>query len=205
MNHYHGLVLIGIQGLFVLLTWRRRWRSDHFVVWAGGLAAILLIFGAWLLAGGNLLLRYENWIVQTPLWDTYVRSAIAYSVGELVPRPQAMPLALVFVTVYVLGLIYVTRRSWGTWRGSEVLVLLLTFTVVPNFAAWVYGQIRTPVYFERYLIMVQVGFLLSVSAGVLAVSDGLRKRLLHILLAQNLLTDLQARLEQFGVFHRLPP
>jgi 4-amino-4-deoxy-L-arabinose transferase-like glycosyltransferase len=177
MTHYHGLVLIGMQGLFVLLTLRRRWRSGHFVIWAGGLAAILLIFGAWLLAGGNLLLRYENWIAQTPLWDTYIRSAIAYSVGELVPRPQAVLLALVFAAIYILGLIYVTRRSWGTWRGSEVLVLLLAFTVAPNFAAWVYGEIRTPVYFERYLIMVQIGFLLSVSAGVLAVSDGLRKRL----------------------------
>ena len=177
MNHYHGLVLIGMQGLFVLLTWRRRWRSGRFMAWAGGLAAILLVCGSWLLVGGSLLLRYDNWIVQTPLWDTYIRSAIAYSVGELVPRSQAIPLTLVFAAVYVLGLIYVTRRSWGSWRGSEVLVLLLAFTIAPNVAAWIYGEIRTPVYFERYLIPVQIGFLLAVSAGVLAVADSLRKRL----------------------------
>ncbi len=177
MNHYHGLVLVGIQGLFVLLTWRRRWRSGQFMGWAGALAAILLTFGAWLLVGGNLLLRYDNWIKQTPLWDTYIRSAIAYSLGELVPRAQAIPLTLVFVAFYVLGLIYVTGRSWGAWRGSEVLALLLAFTIAPNLAAWIYGEIRTPVYFERYLIPVQIGFLLAVSAGVLAVADGLRKRL----------------------------
>lgn len=177
MNHYHGLVLIGMQGLFVLITWRRRWRSGQFVAWAGALAAILLTFGAWLLVGGNLLLRYDNWIKQTPLWETYIRSAIAYSLGELVPRAQAIPLALVFLAFYVLGLIYVTRRSWGAWRGSEVLVLLLAFTIAPNLAAWIYGEIRTPVYFERYLILVQIGFLLAVSAGVLGMADGLRKRL----------------------------
>jgi hypothetical protein len=177
MNHYHGLVLIGMQGLFVLLTWRRRWRSGRFTAWAGGLAAILLICGSWLLVGGSLLLRYDNWIPQTPLWDTYVRSAIAYSVGELVPHPQAIPMTLVFVGVYALGLIYVSRRPWGTWCGSEVLVLLLAFTLAPNLAAWIYGEIRTPVYFERYLIPVQIGFLMAVSAGLLGVADSLRKRI----------------------------
>jgi len=177
MNHYHGLVLIGMQGLFVLLTWRRRWRSGQFMVWASGLAAIIVTFGAWLLVGGNLLLRYDNWIKQTRLWDTYIRSAIAYSLGELVPRAQAIPLTLVFVAFYVLGLIYVASRSWGTLRGPEVTILLLAFTLAPNLAAWIYGEIRTPVYYERYLIPVQIGFLLAVSAGVLAVADGFRKRL----------------------------
>lgn len=176
MTHYHGVVLIGIQSLFVLLTWRRRWRSRQFAAWIGALAVILLILSAWLIFGGHLLQRYLNWIEQARLWDTYIRSAIAYSVGELVPRPQAIPLSLVFVALYLLGLVYASRRSWGTWRGTEVLGLLLAFTIAPNLAAWLYGEIRTTVYFERYLIMVQIGYLLTVSAGVLAIADGLRRR-----------------------------
>ncbi|GAB4541406.1 MAG: hypothetical protein Kow0063_32230 [Anaerolineae bacterium] len=177
MTHYHGVVLLGIQGLFVLLTWRHRWRSQQFIAWIVASAVILLIISVWLIFGGNLLQRYLNWIEQPTLGETYIRSAIAYSVGELVPRPQAIPMSLVFVGLYMIGLVYASRRAWGTWRGREVLGLLLAFTVAPNLAAWLYGEIRTTVYFERYLIMVQIGYLLAVSAGVLAIADGLGRRL----------------------------
>jgi 4-amino-4-deoxy-L-arabinose transferase-like glycosyltransferase len=177
LTHYHGVVLIGVQGLFVVFTWRRRWRDRHFLAWASAIAAILLLWVPWLLIGGNLLQSYFNWIEQPTLWDTYIRAAIAYSVGELVPHPQAIPLSLVFVGVYILGLLNAARRPWGTWRGPEMLAFLLAFTMAPNLAAWLYGEIRTPVYFERYLIPVQVGYLLTIAAGVLAVADGLRNHL----------------------------
>jgi len=177
MVHYHGVVLIGIQGLFALLTWRRRWRSQQFMAWIGALGVIFVLFLPWLFFGGDLLRDYLNWIEQTALWATYLRSAIAYSVGELVPRTQAIGLSLVFVIVCVLGLVYAARRSWGSWSGRETLALLVAYTIAPNVAAWLYGEIRTPVYFERYLIPVQVGYLLTVSVGVLSIADGLRRRL----------------------------
>ena len=177
MSHYHGVVLVGIQVLFLLLTLRHRWRDRRFKAWGSALAMIFLLLMPWLYFGGKLLGSYLNWIEQPTLWDTFIRSAIAYSVGELVPRSQAIPLTLVFVALYALGLVYVARRPWGAWRGSEVLGLLLAYSIAPNIAAWLYGQIRTPVYFERYLIPVQVGYLLVVSAGILAVAGGLRKHL----------------------------
>ncbi|MBN1220934.1 MAG: glycosyltransferase family 39 protein [Anaerolineae bacterium] len=171
MTHYHGVVLIGIQGLFLLLTWRRHWRG--YLRWGASLMVMLLIFLPWLISGGNLLQSYINWITQPTLWDSYLRSAIAYSVGELVPPAQALPLVLVFVVTYGLGLIYTTCRRWGKWDGPEMLAFLIAYTLVPNLAAWLYGEFRTTVYFERYLILVQIGYLLTVAIGILAVVDGL--------------------------------
>lgn len=172
MTHYHGLVIIGVQGLFFLFTWRRYWR--HYLAWGGTLLVILLPYAAWLIFGSRLW-QGAHWLPQVGLWESYLRSAIAYSVGELVPRPQAIPLTLVFVIFYGLGLIYAARRSWGRWRGSEMLALLLAYTLAPNIAAWVYSQWQTPVYLERYLIPVQVGYLLTIAIGILAVADGLSR------------------------------
>ncbi len=170
-SHYHGLALIGIQGLFLLLTWRRHWR--RYPAWGGTLVIIFLLYLPWLVFSWDLLRNRTNWVEQTTLWDTYVRSAIAYSTNELVPRAQAIPLVLIFVAVYGLGLVYATRRRWGAWSGREMLALLLAYTIAPNFATWLYGELQATAYFERYLILVQVGYLLTVAMGILAVADGL--------------------------------
>jgi 4-amino-4-deoxy-L-arabinose transferase-like glycosyltransferase len=171
VTHYHGAALIGIQGLFLLLTWRCHWRG--YLGWAATLLVIFLLNLPWLLFRAELLQGYLSWLEQPALGDAFVRSAIAYSVGELVPREQAIPLTLVFVIVYGLGLIYAVRRRWGAWSGPAVLALLLSYTIAPILAAWVYGEIGTTVFFERYLILIQVGYLLTVAMGVLAVADGL--------------------------------
>ena len=153
MTHYHALVLIGSQGLFLLLTWRRHWRG--YLAWAGTLIVIFLLYAPWLFFSSALLQRFLHWLEQPTLWETYVRSAQAYTVGEYMPRAEAVPLVLVFVAVYVLGLIYASRRSWGAWRGSEMLAFLLAYTIAHNLATWLYGELRTPVYIERYLIPIK--------------------------------------------------
>jgi hypothetical protein len=169
LTHYHALVLIGSQGLFLLLTWRRTWRS--YLAWGGTLIVIFLLYLPWLLVSSALLQRFLHWLVQPTLWATYVRGAQAYTVGEYMPPAEAAPLVLVFVAVYLLGLIYASRRRWGNWRGPEMLAFLLAYTLAPNLATWLYGEFRTPVYFERYLIPVQVGFLQVVAMGILAIYD----------------------------------
>ncbi|MEW5957420.1 MAG: glycosyltransferase family 39 protein [Chloroflexota bacterium] len=171
LAHYHGLTVIGVQGLFLLLTWRRRWRG--YLRWAGALALIVLLYLPWLAASWRFVRGYQGWLPQPTLAETYLRSALAYSVGELVERGQAVPLVLPFVALYALGLIYAARRRGGNWSGPELLVFLLSYTLAPNLAAWLYGELRSPVYLERYLIPVQPGFLLTVALGLLAVADGL--------------------------------
>lgn len=169
LTHYHALVVIGSQDLFLLLTWRRRWRS--YLPWAATLIVIFLLYAPWLLFGSALLQRFLHWLTQPTLWETYLRGVQAYTVGEYMPQTKAIPLILVFVAIYVLGLIYATRRRWGDWRGPEMLAFLLAYTLAPNLATWLYGELRTPVYFERYLIPVQIGFLLTVAMGILAIYD----------------------------------
>ncbi len=168
MTHYHGLVVIGIQGLFFLVTWRRHWR--RYLPWAGTLLLILLPLAVWLTLGSTLW-QSEHWLPFVGLGDSYLRSAIAYSVGELVPRPTALWLTAFFGLLYLLGLIYAARRRWHGWQGWEMTAFLLIFTLTPNIATWLYSQLGTPVYLERYLIVVQVGYLLTIAAGVLALID----------------------------------
>jgi mannosyltransferase len=169
LTHYHALVVIGSQGLFLLLTWRRHWR--RYLAWGSTLIVIFLIYAPWLVFSSALLQRFLHWLKQPTLWETFVRGAQAYTVGEYMPPAEAVPLILVFVAVYLLGLIYASRRNWGSWRGSEMLAFLLAYTLAPNLATWLYGELRTPVYLERYLIPVQVGFLLAVAVGILAIYD----------------------------------
>jgi mannosyltransferase len=174
--HYHGLLLVGIQGLFLLITWRRHWR--RYPVWGGTLLVVALLYTPWLVFGGVFARSFRSWWIQQPtLWEALLRSARAYSVGELVPPAQAIPLAAVFVVLYGVGLVYAVRRGWGTWRGAHVGGLLLLYTLVPILVAWLYGEFSATLYYERYLILVQPGYLLAVTLGIVAVADGLRRKL----------------------------
>lgn len=169
MTHYHGVVLLGIQGLFLLLTAHHHWRG--YLLWGSTLGLIILILVPWLIFGWNLLQAYLNWIAQPTLWESFVRSATAYSVGRIVPPEEAWPMTLPFVGLYFLGLIYAGRRRWRQWTGWDMVALMVAFTIAPNLAAWLYGEYRTTVYYERYLIFVQIGYLLTVAMGLLAIYD----------------------------------
>ncbi|PWH19975.1 MAG: hypothetical protein DDG58_03910 [Ardenticatenia bacterium] len=179
LTHYHALIVIGVQGLFLLVTWFLQPRGTFvrrqlYLRWGVLLLIILGLFGLWLYFGMGALKDYYNWIPQPTLWETYVRSALAYSVGELVPMPLSVWLSLAFVVLFLCGCTYAARRRWGNWHGRHTFVLIATYTLAPNLAAWLYGEVRTPVYLERYLIPVQAGYLLAVAMGVLAISDGMR-------------------------------
>jgi hypothetical protein len=205
LTHYHAVILIGVQGLVMLITgWRRvpehgtgdilpgaadavavedrvarrfEWHWRLALRWGALLAVVLALFGVWLYFGLGSLKSYLNWIPQPTLWETYARGAVAYSVGELVPFPQSLWVSLAFVALFVLGLAHAARSRWGGWRGRDMLAFASVYTLAPNLAAWLYGELRTPVYLERYLIPVQVGYLLVVAMGILAVAEGARHAL----------------------------
>ncbi len=174
LSHYHGLAVVGVQGLWLLLTLPRRGLRPV-LVWAGALLLSLLPLAAWLSVGPRLLAS-AHWLTLVPLAESFGLGAIAYSVGQMVPAPTAAWLTAPFVVFYLLGLLYAARRPrWGRWRGWEMLLFLLSATLAPNVAAWVFSLLRTPVYMERYLIPVQIAFLLAVAAGVIGAADGLAR------------------------------
>lgn len=172
LTHYHGLMIIGVQGLFFLLTWQRHRR--FYLRWGASLLLMLLPYAAWMLFGSSLW-QSEHWLPIVGLWQSYWRGAVAYSLNELVPPDQSLWPTLIFLVFYGLGLLHAFRRNWGVWRGREMGLFLLTYTLAPNIAAWAYSELKTPVYLERYLIVVQGGYLLTVSMGVLAIADWLRR------------------------------
>ncbi len=189
MTHYHAVILIGSQGLFLLLTWRRHWR--RYPAWGGALLAVLLLSLPWLSFSWQLLRHRTSWTAQPTLWAAYARSAVAYSVGEQAPQPLWPTMA--FAGLFGLGLVYAARRRWRNWPGPVLLALLVAYTLAPIMAAWIYGEWRTPVYLERYLIPVQAGYLLAVAAGILAVADSpIRPKWLRQSLAAGLLLLLLA-------------
>ncbi len=177
LTHYHALILIGVQGLFLVVSrllrptgMFRQWR--FYLRWGGLMLITLGLFGLWLYFGLGALKEYYNWIPQPALWETYLRGIVAYSVGELVPPPTSFWLSLAFAVLFWCGLVYAGWRSWHNWRGRYTLAFLAVYTLMPNLVAWLYGELRTPVYLERYLIPVQVAHLLVVAMGVLGVSHG---------------------------------
>ena len=157
LTHYHGLVLIGVQGLFLLIWWKKYPRAT--ARWGLAQGVMLVPYVPWVLFN---LVGKPHWLPHVPLAESYLRSALAYSVGEMVPRPMALWLAAPFVLLFGWGAIAAFRRP----RGRELASFLLIFTLVPNIAAWVYGEFFTPVYLPRYLIPVQIGFLLTVAVGI---------------------------------------
>ncbi len=182
LTHYHALILIGVQGLFLLVTWLLRPAGifgcrQLYLRWGALLLITIGLFGLWLYFGMGALKDYYNWIPQPTLWETYVRSALAYSVGELVPTPLSVWLSLTFVVLFLCGIVYAARRSWRNWHGRHMLALVIIYTLAPNLVAWLYGEVRTPVYLERYLIPVQIGYLLAVAMGLLAIRDGVHSTL----------------------------
>lgn len=163
MNHYHGLIVIGVQGLFFLFTWRKN--GKNYLRWGITLLIVLLPYILWMLFGSHLW-QSDHWLPKVPLLESYLRSAIAYSVGELVPRPLSLWLAGPFALLFLIGLVVAARRPRLDWPGWHTVAFLLAFTLAPNVAAWAFSEWRTPVYLERYLIAVQIGYLLAVAFGL---------------------------------------
>jgi len=172
-THYHGLMIIGVQGLFFLITMHRHWR--YYLRWAAALLLILLPLVGWLTLGSTLW-QADHWLPLVGMGESYWRSAAAYSTGELTPPPLALYFTLIFIAFYLAGLIYAVRQNWQPWRGWEMAAFLLAYTLAPNAAAWLYSLLKTPVYLERYLIVVQPAYLLAVSLGVLALAKLPRRR-----------------------------
>jgi uncharacterized membrane protein len=171
LTHYHALLLLGIQGLFLLLTWRQYWRG--YLAWGAALLLIVGLYAPWFIITANLIQGYDNWIAPATLGESFRRNIFAYSLNELVPLTQAQWLILPFLLAYGLGLWYAASRCWKRWSGPAMLSFLVAYTIVPHFPIWLYGQLRTPVYLERYMIPLQVGYLLTVALGILAVADRL--------------------------------
>lgn len=175
-THYHGLVIIGVQGLYFLLTWRQNWR--HYLPWGAALLICLTPLALWL-SYGSTLWQSEHWLPLAGLGESYLRNALAFSVGELAPQPLALYLTLVFGLFYALGLWTATglvQRDWAIGPRPQLFVFLAVFTLAPNLPVWLYSLFRTPIFLERYLIPIQVGYLLTVAVGLVACGDILLSR-----------------------------
>ncbi|MDM8527205.1 glycosyltransferase family 39 protein [Anaerolineales bacterium HSG24] len=174
LTHYHGLIVIGIQGLFAIsqlfLPTKRRLTFKLFA----NFLLIFFLYSPWILFSWNLLKGRTSWLTQPSLAESYLRTLITYSVGDKIPPvDQAITslklgLMMPFLILYLLGLMYAARRSWRQWRGTEMAVFLLSYTVAPILATWLYGELKanSVIFLERYLIIVQPSYLITIAMGI---------------------------------------
>lgn len=172
LTHYHGVFLIGIQGLTCLVFWwRSKWQWQPYLSWALGVVLGLVLCAPWLIYSASFLLHHQSWIPQPTLLDALVRSAFANSVGEIFPHAVAWGPALLYSMLFVIGLFASYFHGKAGWRQSECTLFLVSATLAPVLAAWLYGQVRTTLFYERYLIFTQIGFLLAVTFAIIAIAD----------------------------------
>jgi len=163
MTHYHGLIVIGVQGLFLLIQFRRYWRQ--YAAWGVSLAVILLPYAAWMLVGSRAW-QGTHWLPRVGLPASYWQSAVAFSIGKMVPSAQQLLPVLAFLGIFVLGMAFLLTRARHSRRAADSFVLLTGFVFAPNIAVWGYSLLKTPIYLPRYLIPVQIGFLLTIAVGI---------------------------------------
>ncbi|RME75270.1 MAG: hypothetical protein D6784_08250, partial [Chloroflexi bacterium] len=167
-SHYHAVMVIGVQGLYLLLTLPRSRR--YLLRWGVALLGVILLYAPWLAVSWDLLKNRANWVPQTTLGEAYLRSAVAYSLNEFVPRQQAVWLILPFLALFGLGLWAAARRR----HPLPALPLLAAFSLAPILVAWLYGELRpnSVAFLERYLIPSQLGYLLTIALGIDALARG---------------------------------
>jgi len=154
LTHYHGLIVIGIQGLFIgwLLLRPSQWRTAPRL--AAPMIIVVLLYIPWLWFSWELLKGRTSWLTQPTLLESYSRSLIAYTIGQQ-PAPPATWLPLLMALLYIIGLARTQSR--------DSRAFLFIGTLAPIFVTWLYGAYRTPIYYERYLIMVQPLMLITMS------------------------------------------
>jgi len=148
-THFFGWLMIGVQGLCVLLVkeWRGAWRA-----WAKALALVVLAalpyMGLFARRAGESV-SGGTWLTVPPLEEVY----------NMVWRWSNAPV----IAVALLALIAwtaIARRGKGTALGIGLI-----WTFVPLLGMWVVSQ-WVPMYLDRYLVFAAPGFCLLAGHAV---------------------------------------
>jgi mannosyltransferase len=168
-THYYDLFMLVFYNLFfvtVLLTgWHqtatfRSSRPRLLATWLVVQAMLAMTLGPWLLYGSSRLLFYTTRADSPALWEIFLRSLTAFSLGETV----SPTLAAVSSPVLLLALIAGLTHSFT--RNRTLRLFLILYIVVPSICIFIACQVR-PLFRERYLNVVSPAYYLALSYGLL--------------------------------------
>jgi len=172
-THYYDLFMLIFYNLFfvtVLLTgWHqtvtfRSSRPRLLGTWLVVQAILAMTLGPWLLYGSSRLLFYTTRADSPALWEIFLRSLTAFSLGETVSPRLAAVSSPVLLLALVAGLTHSFRRH------RSLGLFLILYIVVPSICIFIASQVR-PLFRERYLNVVSPAYYLALSYGLLTLRE----------------------------------
>ncbi len=178
--YFYGL-LIGVQVLFglALLARRTHLRIGSVPRWgwmAGGVAALVLGgLLAWLAPPQIRALLHESLPGRAYIsFDAMLLDALhAFSLGLSIEPGDIWPVQMLYLAIYLLGLVAAWQRGGPSARPSErwgtrtaLLMLLVGFPVLPLLFFWLVSLYK-PIYMgSRYITLFGPSFYLALALGV---------------------------------------
>ncbi len=160
------------EGLFVLLTWRRRMSEQpRFLArWIGSQVLIVAFFVPWFLFAAG---RMRTWSVSQP-FDLRVfleLYTVALSLGISTEVARYLLPALVILLLALVGAIFLWRRGGdGSWSGRETALYLSLPVVLLPAAVYLLtlnrGLFYSPRVEARYLVLFAPCFYALVAMGI---------------------------------------
>lgn len=155
-SHYYGWLVVGFEGIYILL-----WKRDRFWPAAVSSAAVVTAFGPWLyvaaqaaIAKGGLSSNLD-WIPKPTLGDVAWTLAEFMGFGDF-PETIRLVVWLMFVMLIVIGAGAIANRSrHGKGNYSHAVGFLTFFVAGPMLAAFAASALmKNSVWGQRHLLFV---------------------------------------------------
>ncbi|MHB8620375.1 MAG: hypothetical protein ACYDAG_12525, partial [Chloroflexota bacterium] len=190
-----GFFILAAQGVFVLGA--ALWLSRRALVrpWLLVQAAIGLCYLPWVAVAHGTLTSYSNGLVSAPTLAAIVRILIpTFLMGHAsftLPR-EAYVLAGALLAAGVLApllrarpplrVLEMVRGKAGGIPSLDASLLLACLLAVPVLAVYA-GSLVRPMFFQRYMVVMEPGFLLALAGGIVALARWFRPLALPFLAA----------------------
>jgi 4-amino-4-deoxy-L-arabinose transferase-like glycosyltransferase len=167
MTHNFGLVAVGVNGLYVVITARARSKNHA----KGALRAVLLAalaYSPWLIPLGFQVAAVSKgfWIPpMTPKLFTFTLVAPFTYKFEDVPYPRLALVSLAFVFVATLGSLVFKSLRGSTQAYEARLQLLAVYTLTLAFGL-VFSRLVQPILMPRYAMVCAGALLLVVASSI---------------------------------------
>ncbi len=140
-THYYGLAVVVAEAAYVAWIHRRLgWPSRRFFAAMGALAIVYL---PWLLFAAVGSARTTARIISNAPWPTDIQGVleqywVPINVGDFLVRGAALPLSLVMLVPWVLGLLLERRYLCRRWQELKFLVFTIVVPIAGSLIVFVF-------------------------------------------------------------------
>jgi 4-amino-4-deoxy-L-arabinose transferase-like glycosyltransferase len=197
-SHYFALFAVVVENLFLVALWRRyRLLMKKWALAQIGVALLFLPWVAFMAVGaigletsqaertaligpnapayGLIATWLEGWARRKGLANVFRTCLIAFGLGESAQPNLKLPLAAVFLTILIVGTVFLARDR----SSREAAPFLLLYLIVPILLGYLAAFPAERPHWSKYFIVASPAYYLLVAAGLAA----LWKRGLGLLIA----------------------